>query len=509
MEDSNCSADEIPENCDGEEEFRSCCAEDEEWKEVEESATLGSEDDLDEFTMKIFFKGVSECEAEGSTSGVSGIGVVMERSPGLPVLQVQKKLDFYVEPSVAEHLALLDGLLEALRVGVRRVFAFTDSETVNNQIAQGGIVENQLLVALGQRIMELTDRLDAFILNLVPSCELAEPLHLAQEAAGICHLFSNGCGSFEDCSVCCEKKHSSQMVTMNCSHKFCSHCMVIYVQGKLQASQVPVRCPQSRCNYYISPSECKSFLPVDCYDSFERTLVVAEAHNLERIRCPFPNCSVLLSPNQSTTGGNSSNQLDTNCIECPECHRLVCTDCGVPWHLSMTCEEYRNLPSEERDAADITLHRLANGNNWRSCQQCGRMIERTQGCYYMTCWCGHEFCYSCGAEYRDGQQTCQCTYLDENYEPSAVLSNQDPEFWRWEFFDSPTINTYTEQERSHLALMQRFLAGGFGIGDQNTYQSPPRCSDSYIDTIKDLHQLPWLERFVSVISDNYHEDYTQ
>jgi hypothetical protein len=27
--------------------------------------------------------------------------------------------------------------------------------------------------------------------------------------------------------------------------------------------------------------------------------------------------------------------------------------------------------------------------------------------------------------------------------------------------------------------------------------------------LKDLHQLPWLERFVSVISDNYYEDYMQ
>jgi hypothetical protein len=27
--------------------------------------------------------------------------------------------------------------------------------------------------------------------------------------------------------------------------------------------------------------------------------------------------------------------------------------------------------------------------------------------------------------------------------------------------------------------------------------------------MKDLHQLPWLERFVSVISDTYNDDYIQ
>ncbi|TQE11952.1 hypothetical protein C1H46_002346 [Malus baccata] len=41
------------------------------------------------------------------------------------------------------------------------------------------------------------------------------------------------------------------------------------------------------------------------------------------------------------------------------------------------------------------------------------------------------------------------------------------------------------------------------------YQSPPRCTDSYVDAMKDLHQLPWLEGFVSVISDNYYEEYIQ
>ncbi|MQL89449.1 hypothetical protein Taro_022027, partial [Colocasia esculenta] len=386
MDDRNRAADENLENYDGEDDFRSCCAEDEEWKEAEEHVEEGPRDELDEFSVKMFFKGVSVCDTEGSASGVSGIGVVMERSSSVPVFRVQKKLHFCVEPSVAELLALLDGLLEALRDGkVRRVFAYTDSESVSKQIADGGSAENELFVALGQRIMEHTDKLEAFVLNLVSSCELEEPLHLAQEAAGVFPLLLNGDGSFKDCSICHGKRHPSCIVTMNCLHKFCSDCMTVYIQGRLEASQVPVSCPHLRCDHYISPSECRSFLPIDCYESFERTLVVAEAHNFEGIHCPFPNCLALLIHDRSTVGEDSSNQSDDNCIECQECHRLVCIDCGVPWHLSMTCEEYQNLPAEERHAADNALHHLANDNNWRRCQHCRRMIERTDGCYYMSC----------------------------------------------------------------------------------------------------------------------------
>ena len=74
---------------------------------------------------------------------------------------------------------------------------------------------------------------------------------------------------------------------------------------------------------------------------------------------------------------------------------------------------------------------------------------------------------------------------------------------------------YSEQERAQLALIQRFLAGGFSLSGDNHHlsqqSSPPRCAaDSYIvDTMKDLHQLPWLERFVSVMSDTYNDDYIQ
>lgn len=71
------------------------------------------------------------------------------------------------------------------------------------------------------------------------------------------------------------------------------------------------------------------------------------------------------------------------------------------------------------------------------------------------------------------------------------------------------LDAYSDQERSQLAIIQRFLAGGFSLSDHHSCQlpTPPPCTDSYIDAMKDLHQLPWLERFVSVISDNYYDDY--
>lgn len=113
-----------------EEEFRSCLAEEEDWKE-----TVGEvpESDRDELEVRLFFKGVSAQEPDSSGSRVSGIGVVMEKPAGVVAHKAQKRLDFVVDEAVAEHLALMDGLLEALRNDERRMLAFTDSEIVYEQ----------------------------------------------------------------------------------------------------------------------------------------------------------------------------------------------------------------------------------------------------------------------------------------------------------------------------------------------------------------------------------------
>lgn len=499
---------------DDEEEFRSCCEDDEVWKENEEIIKEELKEEMDELSVKLFFKGVSIAEEGDSGSGFSGIGVVMERKANVPVIQVQKKLDFYVEELVADYLALLDGLAVAMQNKICRVYAFTDSELLYDQLIQEEKLEIPLLIALRQRILELTSSLEAFVLKLIPSFDLERPLHLAQVAIGVVSCLGEGNKTHEHCSICCEEKLMSMMLTMKCSHKFCSHCMRTYVDGKVQSSQVPIRCPQLGCKYYISSSECRSFLPLTSYESLENALAEADALHSDRIYCPYPNCSVLLDPREcSSARASSSSHSDNSCVKCPVCQRFICVECGVPWHSSMCCEEFQNLPLEERDAADITLHRLAQNKRWRRCQQCRRMIELTQGCYHMTCWCGHEFCYSCGAEYTDGHQTCQCAFWDEDHSEDLVTqSAQESERWAWETFNSlpMLMDAYSEQERSQLALIQRFLAGGFSLNDHHPYQSPPRCTDSYVDALKDLHQLPWLERFVSLISDNenYYEEYT-
>ena len=123
-------------NSRADDDFRSCCGGDEEdWEDTEESFTAGVADaELDETSVRLFFKGVSSSSDEEKK--LSGIGVVMERAPGVAVLRVQKKLDFFVDELVAEHLALMDGLSVALQHGITKIFAFTNSEKLYFQVTE-------------------------------------------------------------------------------------------------------------------------------------------------------------------------------------------------------------------------------------------------------------------------------------------------------------------------------------------------------------------------------------
>ncbi|KAJ3045417.1 hypothetical protein HDV00_010287 [Rhizophlyctis rosea] len=67
------------------------------------------------------------------------------------------------------------------------------------------------------------------------------------------------------------------------------------------------------------------------------------------------------------------------------------------WHEGYTCEEYRELPDDERGEDDRKLQQLASNQNWRRCGQCRMMVEKAFGCNHITCRCGNHFCYKCGS----------------------------------------------------------------------------------------------------------------
>ncbi|KXJ95767.1 hypothetical protein Micbo1qcDRAFT_157830, partial [Microdochium bolleyi] len=107
----------------------------------------------------------------------------------------------------------------------------------------------------------------------------------------------------------------------------------------------------------------------------------------ERIYCSEPACSIWCRPHNI--------DRDQSIVRCDAGHR-TCIYCRGADHGRETCPQDREL---------ARTHELAEEEGWKQCYGCNAYVEHHEACQHMTCRCGAEFCYVCGARWR----TCHCT----------------------------------------------------------------------------------------------------
>ena len=66
-----------------------------------------------------------------------------------------------------------------------------------------------------------------------------------------------------------------------------------------------------------------------------------------------------------------------------------------------------NLKPEDKQFLNFV-----KGAQYKQCPSCKFWVSKNEGCDHMTCRCGHEFCYKCGAEYG----TCDCEQDISDYD---------------------------------------------------------------------------------------------
>ncbi|KAK8584933.1 hypothetical protein V6N13_138876 [Hibiscus sabdariffa] len=175
------------------------------------------------------------------------------------------------------------------------------------------------------------------------------------------------------CEICVDRKERHQMFTIpGCSHSFCVDCISTYVKTRLEQHITIIMCPGEDCGVLLELEACRPWLPKEVIDRWEdllcEELLCATAG---RLYCPFKECSVLLL-------NDSQGEVIAE-TECPNCHRLFCAQCNVPWHPGMSCEEYQKLSEDERGRDDLMVRNLAKEKKWRNCPSCRFIVERTEG----------------------------------------------------------------------------------------------------------------------------------
>ncbi|PSR89238.1 E3 ubiquitin-protein like [Actinidia chinensis var. chinensis] len=176
------------------------------------------------------------------------------------------------------------------------------------------------------------------------------------------------------CEICFDVKPQIESFKITgCSHSYCSECMIKYVASKLQENVTKIRCPASGCEGVLEPEHCRTILPSEVFNRWGSALCEAVILAAEKFYCPFKDCSALMIDD----GGEREAITQS---ECPNCRRLFCARCKVPWHSEIGCEEFQKLNKDEREREDIMLMQLAKKNRWMRCPKCKFYVERKEGC---------------------------------------------------------------------------------------------------------------------------------
>lgn len=399
---------------------------DEEWDEYGDNVErpielLGADEDL---PFQLYFKGMTANDlVRGKLVKIAGIGVAVCDPKGELLLKIQKPVSA-AGHEVVETEALIEGLNAIVELGIKNVSVYFEFMTLFNHVTGKWKVKQQKLVNLIDQVQLIQRKLDKCQMFLLPRCNLRFVFKLVREVIDSqitkCENSAQAKGksiAMENCSICLEVTDCSQMFSiLGCGHRFCFSCMRQHVEVKLRQGMLP-GCPHLGCSIMLDVECCRTFVPPRLLEIMCQRIKEGSIPPNEKVYCPYPRCSALMStseaiPLQLYSTSKPNTRDNYGLTKCIKCGGYFCINCKVPWHDTMSCYEYKRSNPHLR-TEDVRLQSLAKQKLWRQCEKCNHMIELAEGCFHMTCRCGYEFCYTCGAEWRNKKATCACPLWTE------------------------------------------------------------------------------------------------
>ncbi|XP_057781746.1 E3 ubiquitin-protein ligase RSL1-like [Salvia miltiorrhiza] len=379
----------------------------------EGSSSSSSSSDGKGLGFRVYVKGL----VEGFVGGVAV--VIRDDNDGL-VFELGKGLsgkDQTVDEEMVELKALIGGLDAAVMLELKGVTFVTDNRLLYLHITGKAQQLRENFAVLSNQIDLLLRKLGNIRVSFVTRDDNGFAVELARKA--IASEVNRSAGSSgtknltKTCTICLEDTDVDQMLLIaGCLHSYCFSCMSKHAQFKLLHGIIP-KCPDENCKSLLELDSCKKFLTAELFDIMCQRVKEASIPPAEKIYCPYARCSTLLSKTelQGSKGGADAVAV-LGGRKCPRCGGLFCINCKVPWHSNMSCSDFkRRNPNSCKD--EKKLKSLATENLWRQCPKCNHMVSLSTGCYHIYCRCGHEFCYTCGAEWQNKKATCSCPIWDE------------------------------------------------------------------------------------------------
>ncbi|XP_022756079.1 uncharacterized protein LOC111303867 [Durio zibethinus] len=386
-----------------------------------EGFDVASDDEDDECEFRIYFKGlISEEKVENEKSNYAGVGVAICDFRDNLILEIKKPLiGVGLSKQAAELKALIEGLNAALSLELNRVQFCCDYYPIYQYVTRRWPSKQRKISILVNQVILLQGKFTYCSPILVARKDIKYVFKLAREAI-VSQIIgpieqNHGKTVKENCVICLEDTDFGSMFSVDgCMHRYCFSCMKQHVEVKLLLGIVP-KCPHEGCKSELIVDSCRKFLTSKMIEILKQRIKEASVPVTEKIYCPYPRCSALMSRSEVSEYAKDALGVERSGVrKCLKCHGLFCINCKAPWHSNMTCQDFKRK-NPHPPAEDLKLKSLATMNLWRQCVKCNHMIELSEGCYHMTCRCGHEFCYNCGAEWKNKKATCSCPLWEENF----------------------------------------------------------------------------------------------
>jgi E3 ubiquitin-protein ligase RNF144 len=179
-----------------------------------------------------------------------------------------------------------------------------------------------------------------------------------------------------DCKICRETKTMDDAFYLSgCSHSYCSDCVVSYIRYKLEHKIINIMCPVPGCRGWFEPEFCRSILPTEVFERWDKALCEDLFNVREKFYCPFADCSALLINDGKEAVGK---------LECPNCNRMICAQCKVRWHEGIKCKEFMKLNRGDK-GKDVMLTKFAKNMRWRQCPKCKFYVAKSNNSNIMKC----------------------------------------------------------------------------------------------------------------------------
>ena len=220
-------------------------------------------------------------------------------------------------------------------------------------------------------------------------------------------------GTTTKCSACLEI--SNPLVTIPCGCCYCTTCFNDFFEsGLANRGSFPPKC----CGHKIGLlGAVRKHLDPRVLKRYED--VEEEFSCKNPTYCANGTCGVFLHGAVVFRDFKGCQKcLQQTCIKCKNTRRAHQTDSATN-DGSGACP-VTEIPSE--------ISVMIEEEEWSRCPSCHHVVEKIEGCDYMNCVCGAEFCYRCGTAFEDEFCVCEDNLRENGEEDEEDGSDLQEEF---------------------------------------------------------------------------------